>query len=167
MQCIQCSKETKNPKFCSRSCSATYYNHVAPKRIKRGTIKNCVICDKPLSHRHTCYCSHECYSTDRWNKRLQEINTTGILHPKGHTHSSKLAHKYLAYIQGEFCSICKQPPVWNNKPMILIVDHINGICDDWRIENIRLVCPNCDTQLPTFKSRNKNSKRKHRHTIKI
>lgn len=38
--------------------------------------------------------------------------------------------------------------------MPLIVDHINGNPEDDRLENLRLVCGNCDMQLPTYKSRN-------------
>lgn len=47
------------------------------------------------------------------------------------------------------CSICGQKPYWNNKPMSLIIDHINGINNDNRLENLRWVCPNCNIQLPT------------------
>ena len=39
------------------------------------------------------------------------------------------------------------------------MDHINGRASDNRRENLRLICPNCDSQLPTYKSRNKNSDR--------
>ena len=53
------------------------------------------------------------------------------------------------------CAICEQPPEWQGKPMPLILDHINGVNNDNRLENLRFVCSNCDTQLPTYKSRNK------------
>ena len=36
--------------------------------------------------------------------------------------------------------------------------HNNGIAWDNRIENLRFVCSNCDSQLPTYKSRNKSYK---------
>ena len=52
------------------------------------------------------------------------------------------------------CSICSMPPVWNGKPMSLVLDHINGVNNDNRLENLRFVCHNCDSQLPTYKSRN-------------
>lgn len=47
------------------------------------------------------------------------------------------------------CSICGQKPIWNNKPLIMILDHINGNHRDDRLENLRWVCPNCNYQLET------------------
>ena len=52
------------------------------------------------------------------------------------------------------CGICGQEPIWMGKPMPLILDHENGINNDNRRENLRFVCSNCDSQLPTYKSRN-------------
>lgn len=34
-KCLHCSTETRNEKFCSQSCSASYWNHVKPKRIAK------------------------------------------------------------------------------------------------------------------------------------
>lgn len=53
------------------------------------------------------------------------------------------------------CSVCGIGPEWNGKPMPLILDHINGINNDNRIKNLRFMCSNCDSQLPTYKARNK------------
>lgn len=52
------------------------------------------------------------------------------------------------------CSICGINNVWNNKPMQLILDHINGVNNDNRVENLRMICPNCNSQLETTGSRN-------------
>ena len=53
------------------------------------------------------------------------------------------------------CACCDIEAIWQGKPMPLILDHINGINNDNRIENLRFVCSNCDSQLDTYKSRNK------------
>lgn len=61
------------------------------------------------------------------------------------------------------CSICEMKPIWNNKDLTLILDHINGINNDDRIENLRWVCPNCNQQLDTTNNRYIGYKT---HTIK-
>ena len=40
------------------------------------------------------------------------------------------------------CAICGINS-WLNQPLALQLDHINGINNDHRIENLRLLCPNC------------------------
>lgn len=57
----------------------------------------------------------------------------------------------------EICYICKLGPTWNEKTLVLQLDHINGNSFDNRIENIRLLCPNCHSQTPTFCSKNKQT----------
>jgi hypothetical protein len=42
------------------------------------------------------------------------------------------------------------------KKMSLILDHINGVYNDNRIENLRIVCPNCNATLPTHCGKNMN-----------
>jgi Zn finger protein HypA/HybF involved in hydrogenase expression len=44
---------------------------------------------------------------------------------------------------------------WRGKPLIIHLDHVNGIRDDWRLENLRMLCPNCHSQTPTFSGRNR------------
>lgn len=56
------------------------------------------------------------------------------------------------------CSECGLSLVWNNKPIILVLDHINGIHNDYRLNNLRLLCPNCNSQTETFAGRNKKYK---------
>lgn len=48
------------------------------------------------------------------------------------------------------CAICEREPVWNGKPLMLTVDHLNGRRNDNRRENLRFLCPNCHSQTPTF-----------------
>lgn len=44
---------------------------------------------------------------------------------------------------------------WNEMPITLQLDHINGVRLDHRIQNLRLLCPNCHSQTETFAGRNK------------
>lgn len=53
------------------------------------------------------------------------------------------------------CALCRLLPEWQGKPLVLRLDHMNGICNDHRLSNLRFLCPNCDSQTPTFAGRNK------------
>lgn len=48
------------------------------------------------------------------------------------------------------CSICGIGPEWNKQPLVFQIDHINGDHSDNRIENLRFVCPNCQSQTDTY-----------------
>jgi hypothetical protein len=42
---------------------------------------------------------------------------------------------------------------WNNKELSLDLDHINGVNDDHRKDNLRYLCPNCHSQTKTFRNK--------------
>jgi hypothetical protein len=45
------------------------------------------------------------------------------------------------------CIKCKCQPIWRKKPLPMVLDRINNIITDKRLENLRFVCPNCFSQL--------------------
>ena len=53
------------------------------------------------------------------------------------------------------CVICKLGPIWRKKHLVMVLDHINGIRNDHRLENLRFLCPNCNSQTETFTGRNR------------
>ncbi len=53
------------------------------------------------------------------------------------------------------CAICNKKPYWNGKPLTFVLDHINGKHSDHRLNNLRFLCPNCNSQTPTFSGRNR------------
>ncbi len=52
------------------------------------------------------------------------------------------------------CELCGQGEEWKGKKMSLILDHKNGIHNDNRFNNLRIVCPNCNATLDTHAGKN-------------
>lgn len=64
--------------------------------------------------------------------------------------------------QNNVCAICGCKPEHNGKPLVFILDHIDGHASNNKRDNLRCICPNCDSQLDTYKSKNKHSARSGR-----
>jgi hypothetical protein len=43
---------------------------------------------------------------------------------------------------------------WRGRTISIQIDHVNGIRDDHRLENLRMLCPNCHSQTDTFAAKN-------------
>jgi hypothetical protein len=85
------------------------------------------------------------------------VNDEDLFVENGRTERTSIRRRLLRDKLIEYvCQICDQEPWWNGKPLTLILDHINGVNNDHRLENLRWVCGNCNMQLTTFGSRNKN-----------
>jgi transposase len=59
-----------------------------------------------------------------------------------------------AGIKQPVCEMCGQGELWRGRRMSMILDHINGVSNDNRLENLRMVCPNCAATLGTHCGRN-------------
>jgi len=51
------------------------------------------------------------------------------------------------------CEECGLEPTWQDRPLVLVLDHRNGRSRDHRPENLRWLCPNCNSQADTFAGR--------------
>jgi hypothetical protein len=79
------------------------------------------------------------------SRPLEEILVAGSTYSRG----SLKRRLWGAGLKPRSCELCGQGELWHGRPMGLILDHINGERDDHRLENLRIVCPNCAATLDT------------------
>lgn len=70
--------------------------------------------------------------------------------------SENLKRHLLEYGVPYKCSCCGISD-WQNKPITLEIDHIDGMRNHNKLDNLRFLCPNCHSQTSTWRGRNINS----------
>jgi len=96
------------------------------------------------------YCSHNCQILYTLTEKIKSRNYTRAN-----------AYTYFKKVTKYECSSCGINE-WNNKPLILQIDHIDGNNKNNTIENFRYLCPNCHTQTETWGVRNVSEEGKKR-----
>lgn len=145
--------EKRHNKFCNASCAASFNNKLRPKE------KNfCLNCGKEISINGK-FCNNKCQGKHRIKQSIDEIEKTGVFpHNKNTNETSRsCVRKYLIAKYGHKCSICGLSE-WMGQPIPLVADHIDGDTTNHKVENFRMVCENCNAQLPTYKSKNKHGR---------
>jgi hypothetical protein len=87
---------------------------------------------------------------------LSEILVEGSLYSRGHLKR----RLYTEGIKERLCEMCGQGETWRGRRMALVLDHINGVSNDHRLENLQILCPNCAATLETHCGRNVPHERK-------
>ena len=154
--------ENRKKTFCNSSCAATYNNL---KRENRAvpTKWNCVNCGKEhttVGWRVGKYCDNFCQrafeTKERTRQWLEEKKDWGLQIPEW-------AKNHLAELRGYQCEVCGISE-WNEKKLVLEVDHIDGIHTNNDPDNLRLICPNCHSQTDTYKAKNVGKGRGYRRS---
>jgi hypothetical protein len=130
-----------------------------------GNLKksNCKNCNKEfITYNKThLFCSMICHNEYKVLKKYEEYieNQEKYCYDR----DMKFVKKHILNEQNSTCDICDMKNTWNGKELIFVLDHIDGNASNNLRNNLHLVCHNCDSQLDTYKSKNKNSSRKTRY----
>lgn len=170
-------------KFCDNSCAAKYNNKLrvkkqkTPKVVKKQfkpklikakktkTPKFCKNCGVQLINNKV-FCSLSCGGKYRQKASYDDF----IANPEKYCRPNYSPHAYKPIFlkeQNGVCAICGCDDNWNGNKLVFVLDHIDGDASNNRRENLRLICPNCDSQTDTFKSKNKFSTRRNYWKDKI
>jgi len=152
--CKKCSSiipyEKRVNNFCSSSCSASF-NNIGVRRRGEEAGK-CLVCGNNKSRSKSLYCSNACQKKDNWRIRKDLISSKGSVNLNT-IHNSTPAKRYLKEVRGIKCEACGITE-WMGKEVPLVLDHIDGNSDNWNLNNLRLICGNCDMQTSTYKGKN-------------
>lgn len=164
-RCLNCEDpigyDKRWNKFCSRSCAISLNNIGRVRNGKKIEYKECLFCGdefKPLRNSLGKYCSNKCQQDFEKKQYIEEIEESQNGNPRGQKNLPKFLKSYLKDKLGSKCSICGTEN-WMGKEVPLVLDHIDDNSGNDMLDNLRLVCGNCDMQLPTYKSKNKGSGR--------
>lgn len=163
----QRSEETKNR--ISQTLKSKYSKPLKinkEKRIKKNVRpilqKICDWCGKTFETRekNRKFCCTQCSNDSRKEHLWKEWLSNPKKYPNGNYHLNYNFKKRIMEEQNNQCAVCGCKPWHNGKPLVFVFDHIDGNAANNDRKNIRAVCPNCDSQLDTFKSKNKKSARR-------
>ncbi len=106
------------------------------------------------------YCGNACQAAVRRHASIKLWLESGEARIDGH--HDHYIRQFLSDAQSSCCAICGGANLWLGAHLALALDHVDGNPTNNHRENLRLVCPNCDSQLATYKSRNRRNGRHYR-----
>lgn len=128
-----------------------YKQRLKDKKALSENLSECIFCKKSIPVENT-FCSTRCQHKhsaaikyENWIKGTKETKRPWL-------------RKALAKLHGYKCSCCGISS-YNDKPITLQVDHIDGNALNDDKDNLRLLCPNCHSQTDTFCGKNRGKGR--------
>lgn len=155
LKCALCGEDLdyhqRYNRFCGHSCAGSYNNTLRTKKVDYDP---CAMCGDDMVrkyYRPRKFCNAKCRSSfvekstitawlggsDKWNG--------GVI--------PSWLRRYLVKESNNTCSICGIGE-WMGKPLTVECDHIDGDSFHNMRKNLRIVCPNCHSQTPTYKYKN-------------
>ena len=145
VKCLFCEKHTSNPKFCSRSCAASYNNKKVPKRKPEH---KCLDCGNPITANRARCMEH--YLIWIKNKEVKDMTLKEAIYEKHHKSSAFSLVRTRARAIGKKLGFTKCLKCGYNKHIeIAHIKPISSFSDDIMIseinskQNIMPLCPNC------------------------
>lgn len=121
-------------------------------------VYNCLSCGKENKWGHSKinkYCDTNCKNDFEYTNKYVPLIESGQCKD-----GSKPLKKYILDRDNHQCVLCGCGEVYNGKPLILHLDHIDGDSDNNFPKNLRILCPNCHSQTDTFGSKGQGSRYK-------
>jgi len=147
-RCENCNEQFYVPKHINKRYCSIICRGAARKNRE---LVVCAFCgtsfEKRVSHKANSksglfFCSRE------HKDKAQRIGGISDIQPSHYNNGIGISrYRNIAFRNYENkCMVCGNDGIWNDKPLVLDVHHIDGNRENNAVENLRIVCPNCHRQ---------------------
>jgi|14BtaG_2_1085337.scaffolds.fasta_scaffold00032_46 hypothetical protein len=141
--CLKCQTETKNKKFCSRSCSVSYNNSVKPKRQRTNYCKCGVLAPRRRKYCQTCFekeCRRDYANTTLASLRL-ETGSRNSYHTMVRQHARRVLENDSRLGACEVCGYIKHVEACHMRD-VADFDESATLAEVNAPSNLKGLCPN-------------------------